>query len=265
MFSKTRAAASVAAILVLFVVVPIIFGNGTDASAAEIKILCANGMRAVLTELHPQLERTTGQRVTMSFGEAGILRKTVQDGESVDVIILPRVTLDGVLKDGNLLPGTTVDLAQSSVGIGIRADAAKPDISSVDGLRRTFLAAKSIAVTDPATGGASGVHIADVFKRLGISEQLEPNLKLIRGGLNAEFITKGEAEMAVQLAHEIRMVPGVQFIPLPAEFGRTIVFSVAIASKTKESAAAKAVVQFLAGPEAMTVVQAKGMDPATRK
>jgi len=265
MFNGTRAAAAVAATIVLFAGVPVIFFNGAGASAAEIKILCANGMKAILAELHPQLERATGQRVTMSFGEAGILRKSIQDGESVDAVILPRVTLDMVLKDGNLLPDTTVDLAQSSVGIGIRADAAKPNISSADGLRRTFLAAKSIAVTDPATGGASGVHIADVFKRLGIAEQLQPNLKLVRGGLNAEFITKEEAEMAVQLAHEIRMVPGVQFIPLPAEYGRTIVFSVAIASKTKESAAAKAVVQFLLGPEAMTVVQSKGMDPATRK
>jgi molybdate transport system substrate-binding protein len=109
------------------------------------------------------------------------------------------------------------------------------------------------------------VHIAEVFKRLGIAEQLAPKLKLNRGGPNAELIAKGEAEMAVQLAHEILMVPGVQFIPLPAEFGRTFVFSAAVASKAKESAVAKAVLQFLTGPEAMTVIQAKGMDPATRK
>lgn len=265
MLKGTHAAAAVVATLMLFAVVPVILGNGADASAAEIKVLCANGMRAVLTELHPQLERTTGQRVTMSFGEAGILRKSIQDGTSVDVVVLPRGTVDQVLTDGNLVPGTTVDLAQSSVGIGIRADAAKPNISSADELRRAFLAAKSIAVTDPATGGASGVHIAGVFKRLGIVEQLEPKLKLIRGGLNAEFIVKGETDMAVQLAHEIRMVPGVQFIPLPAEFGRTIVFSAGLASKAKESAAAKAMLQFLSGPDAMKVAQAKGMDPAPRK
>src|SRR5215210_2146517 len=262
MISRTRAAAAVVTTVSLFAVAPVIFSNGADASAAEVKVLSANGMRAVLTELHPQLERTTGQRVTMSFGEAGNLRKRIQDGEIADVIVLPRVVLDQVLTDGYSVPGTTVDLAQSSMGIGIRADAPKPDISSADGLKRTFLAAKSIAITDPATGGVSGVHIADVFKRLGIADQLNPKLKLSRGGPNAEFITKGEAEMAVQLAHEIRMVPGMQFIPLPAAFERTFVFSAALASKAKDSGPSKAVLQFLAGPDAMTVVQAKGMDPA---
>ncbi len=265
MISKTRAAAAVVTAIVLFAVAPIIFSNGADATAGEVKVLCANGMRAVLTELHPDLERATGQRVTMSFGEAGNLRKRIQDGDIADVIVLPRVVLEQVLEDGNLVPGTTVDLAHSSMGIGIRADAPKPDISSADGLKRAFLGAKSIAITDPATGGVSGVHIADVFKRLGIAEQLKSKLKLNRGGPNAEFIAKGEAEMAVQLAHEIRMVPGVQFIPLPAEFERTFVFSAALGSKAKESAASKAMLHFLSGPDAMTVIQAKGMDPATRK
>ena len=265
MISKRRAAAVVVTAIVLFAVEPIIFSNGADATAAEVKVLCANGMRAVLTELHPQFERTTGQRVTMSFGEAGNLRKRIQDGEIADVIVLPRVVLDQVLTDGNIVLGTTVDIAQSSMGIGIRADAPKPDISSADGLKGALLAAKSIAITDPATGGVSGVHIADVFRRLAIAEQLNPKLKLNRGGPNAELIAKGEVEMAVQLAHEIRMVPGVQFIPLPAEFERTFVFSAALGSRAKESGSSKAVLHFLSGPDAMTVIQAKGMDPATRK
>src|SRR2546425_3588379 len=264
MISKTRAAARVVTVVALIAFAAIIFSNGADATAAEVKVLCANGMRAVLT-VHPGLERTSGQRVTMSFGEAGNLRKRIQDGEVADVIVLPRVVLDQVLADGNIVPGTTVDVAQSFMGIGVRADAPKPDISSADGLKRAFLAAGSIAITDPATGGVSGVHIADVFQRLGIADQLKPKLKLNRGGPNAELIAKGEAEMAVQLAYEIRMVPGMQFIPLPAEFERTFVFSAALGSRAKESGPVKAVLHFLSGPEAMTVVRAKGMDPATRK
>ena len=242
-----------------------IFSNGADANAADVKVLCANGMRAVMSELHPQLKRTTDQRVMMTFGEAGELRKHIQDGERHDVIILPRVVLDEILAQGDIVPGTTVDLAQSSMGIGLRADAPTPDISSGHGLKRALLAARSIAMTDPASGGVSGVHMANVFERLGIAEQLKPKLKLNRGGPNAEMIAKGEAEMAVQLAHEIRMVPGMQFIPLPAEFERTFVFSAALGSNAKESRPSKAVLQFLSGSDAMTVIRAKGMDPAARK
>ena len=71
--------------------------------------------------------------------------------------------------------------------------------------------------------------------------------------------------MAIQLAHEIRAVPGIAFIPLPVEFQRTFVFSAGLASHAKESGAAKALLQFLAGPEAMTAIRAKGMDPAAGK
>ena len=148
------------------------------------------------------------------------------------------------------------------MGIGVRADAPKPDIGSSDGLKRVLLAAKSIAVTDPASGGVAGVYIANVFQRLGIADQLQPKLKLTRGQRNAEFVAKGEVEIAIQLSNEIRIVPGIEFIPLPAEFARTFVFSAALASDTKEISAAKAVLQFLSGPEAMSVIRTKGMDEA---
>jgi len=99
-----------------------------------------------------------------------------------------------------IVPGTTVDLGQSGVGLGIRSDAAKPDIGSAEGLKRALLAAKSIVITDPATGGVSGAHIAEMFQRLRIAEELKPKLKLNRGGPNAAFVARGEADIRIQLA-----------------------------------------------------------------
>lgn len=257
MISKSVAAA--------IIVTAGLLGHGVGADAAEVKVLCANGMRAVLTELHPQLERATGQRVTMSFGEAGDLRKRIQGGEMADVIVLPRVVLDQLLTQDKIVLGTTVDLGQSGMGLGVRTDAPKPDIGSAEGLKRALLSAKSIVITDPATGGVSGVHIAEVFQRLGIAEELKPKLKLNRGGPNAAFVARGEADMAIQLAHEIRAVPGVDFIPLPVEFQRAFVFSAGLAPNAKESVPAKTLLQFLSGREGMTVIRAKGMDPVAGK
>ncbi len=257
LLTATMGAVTATAILLA----PIFFAGGVRADAAEIKILCANGMRAVVTELHPQLERTTGRQVTMSFGEAGDLKRRLEGGELADVIVLPKVVMEQVMAQNRIVPGTSVDLAQSGMGIGVRSDAPKPDISSVDGFKRALLAAKSIVITDPASGGVSGVHIADVFQRLGIAEQVKPKLKLNRGGPNAAFVARGEAEMAIQLAHEIRTVPGIEFIPLPVEFQRAFVFSAGLASNAKDSDAAKALIQFLASPTAVTVIRAKGLDP----
>jgi molybdate transport system substrate-binding protein len=86
--------------------------------AAEIKILCASGMREVISELQPQLMRLVGQQVSISFGEAGDLRKRIQGGEIADVTVLPRIVLDEVMADSNIVPGTIIDMAQSSIGMG---------------------------------------------------------------------------------------------------------------------------------------------------
>ena len=235
------------------------------ADTAEIKILCASGMREVVNELQPQLIRVTGQQVSISVGEAGDLSKRIQGGEIADVAVLPRTVLDRVLAEGNIVPGTIIDIAQSSMGIGVRRDGPKPDIGSADKFKQILLAAKTIVITDPASGGAAGVYIDEVFRRLGIIDQLTPKLKLTRGQRNAEFVARGEADIAVQLSNEIRIVPGVEFIPLPPEFERIIVFSAGLGSNAKEANAAKMILQFLAGPEALTVVQAKGMDRAASK
>jgi molybdate transport system substrate-binding protein len=228
--------------------------------AAEIKILCASGMREVISELQPQLVQLVGRQVSISFGEAGDLRKRIQSGEIADVTVLPRIVLDQVMADGNIVPGTIIDVAQSSIGIGVRKDGPKPDINSADNFKRALLAAKAIVATDPASGGVAGVHVADVFRRLGITDQLTPKLKLTRGQRNAEFVAKGEADIAVQLSNEIRIVPGIEFIPFPPELGRTFIFSAAVGSNAKDPNAAKAILRFLAGPEAVAVIEAKGMD-----
>jgi molybdate transport system substrate-binding protein len=232
------------------------------ANAADVKILCASGMREVVSELQPRIGQITGQQVSISFGEAGDLRKRIQGGEVADVAILPRIVLDQVASDGNIVPGTIIDISQSSIGIGVRKDGPKPDIGSPEKFKQVLLAAKAIVVTDPASGGVAGVHVADVFRRLGIMDQLTPRLRLTRGQRNATFVAKGEADIAVQLSNEIRMVPSIEFIPFPPEFGRTFVFSAALGTNAKDANAVRTILQFLAGPETAAVVEAKGMDRA---
>jgi molybdate transport system substrate-binding protein len=236
------------------------------ASAGEVKILCASGMREVVSELQPRLGQVAGQQqVSISFGEAGDLRKRIQGGEIADVAILPRIVLDQVAADGNVLAATIIDISQSSIGIGVRKDGPKPDISTAEKFKEALLAAKTIVVTDPASGGVAGVHVADVFRRLGIMDQLTARLRLTRGQRNATFVANGEADIAVQLSNEIRMVPGIEFIAFPTEFGRTFVFSAALGTNAKEANAATMILQFLVGPETAAVVAAKGMDRAAAK
>jgi molybdate transport system substrate-binding protein len=235
------------------------------ARAAEVKILCASGMREIVSELQTRLGQVVGQPVSISFDEAGELRKRIQEGEIVDVAVLPRVVLDQLAAGGNGVVGAIINISQSSIGIGVRKDGQKPDITTPERLKDVLLAAKAIVVGDPASGGVAGVYVADVFRQLGITDQLTPKLRLTRDQRNATFVANGEADVAVQLSNEIRAVPGIEFIPFPTEFGRTFVFSAALGTNTKGANAAKTILQFLAGPETAAVVAAKGMDSPSAK
>ena len=237
----------------------------TSPAAADVKILCASGMREIVSELQARLGQVAGQQVSVSFGEAGDLRKRIQSGENADVAVLPRIVLDQVAADGNVVAPTIIDISQSSIGIGVRKDRPIPDIGSAEKFKQALLAAKTIVATDPASGGVAGVHVAGVFRRLGIADELAAKMKLTRGQRNAQFVANGEADIAVQLSNEIRIVPGIEFIAFPPEFGGTFVFSAALATRAKEANAAKAILQFLAGPETAAVVEAKGMDRAAAK
>ena len=65
------------------------FFTGASADAAEIKVLSANGAKLILEALVPQFEGETNNKVTTSYGEAGVLRKRILDGEAFDVTFLP--------------------------------------------------------------------------------------------------------------------------------------------------------------------------------
>jgi molybdate transport system substrate-binding protein len=237
--------------------------------AAEIKMISANGRRAVLADIAPAFERETGHRLAVTITETGDIKERILGGARYDVIALPQTTADELARLGHIDPGSMVPVIRVSFGLAVRADAPKPDTSSADGLKRALLAAPSILITDPATGGISGVHFMQVLERLGIVEQMRPKLVPRRGGgHHAERVAKGEADLAVQAEHEIRCVAGVEFLPYPAEFQRTVVFMAGRGAAARDAPAgaatespASTLIQFLCGPEAVAAIKARFLQP----
>ena len=133
-------------------------------------------------------------------------------------------------------------------GFGVPTDGPRPDISTPDALKRTLLAARTVLITDPSTGGISGVQFAEVIKRLGIAEEIKDKVVPNPGGsLHARRVVQGEADLAFQTEHEIRCVKGATFLPLPPQFQRTIIFVGAIGTASKNQDAAKAYLSFMTG------------------
>jgi molybdate transport system substrate-binding protein len=225
--------------------------------------MSSGGLKAVITGIADAFARASGRKLTPVFGPPAAIKGRIEDGEVVDVAVLAAPLIDALVSQGKLAVGTSVELARSGLGIAVRAGAPKPDISTVEAFTRALLAAKSIVAGDPAAGGASAIHFQSVIERLKIAEELRPKLKLNSGSYNAEFVARGEAELAIQQISEILPVKGAELVgPLPPGVQVTTVFKAAIGANAGEPAAARELIAFLKSREGAQVIAATGMEPA---
>jgi molybdate transport system substrate-binding protein len=236
----------------------------TVASAGEIKVLSAVAIQPALDDLVRDFERQTGNKVKVSYATAGIIRDRIRDGEAADVAILPRSAFEPLIASRKIAPGSETVVARSLVAIAVPVGAPKPDVGSVEALKRSLLAAKSIVYPDPAKGGATGIHAAKVIERLGITAEMNGKTTLVPGSEYRDVLAKREAEMGIVQPMVVLNHPGVEIVgPLPAELQNTtdFVFTAGIVANATEAAAAEAFIKFLLAPEAGTLIKAKGMEP----
>jgi len=174
------------------------------------------------------------------------------------VLIMVGAALGELAKEGKVVEGSRVDLARSLIGMVVRKGAPKPDISSVEALERTLLAAKSIAYSD----SASGVYIStEMFKRLGIEDQVKGKSRMIPAEPVARVVARGEAEIGFQQVSELLPVPGVDFVAtLPPEVQKVTLFSAGIVAGSKVGEAGRALIRFLASADARAVART-GLEP----
>jgi molybdate transport system substrate-binding protein len=247
----------------------LVLTQGAIADAAEIKVYSTIGMRSVLEELQPKFEHASGHRLEITWGLAAGLTKRVADGESPDALVAIRGGIDGLVRNDRIAGPSAVTLALSGVGVSVRAGAPKPDISSPENLKNALLAAKAIAYSDPAKGGASGVHFAKVADQLGIGEAVKAKAKYPEtAGLPGKLLLDGTADLAIAQVPELLEVQGTDLVgPLPGELQNITQFAGGVVSGAKQPDAAMAFLKFLQTPEAAATIRAKGMDlpPASAK
>jgi molybdate transport system substrate-binding protein len=236
----------------------------TPSDAAEIKILTSRAMNHVLTELGGAFERASGHKITLILAPPTEIMRRVVNGDIVDVV-MSGATVNNLLQQGKIAPGDRLILARVGIGVAVRAGAAKPDIRSVETFRSTLLAAKSIVYTDPAIGGASGIHFEKVLDRLGIAKEIKAKSILNARAAttpSAEIVARGDAELGIQLISEIVSVPGAELLgPLPGDLQAMTEILAGIVTTASEPDAARALLKFLASPAAAAAIEAAGMEP----
>jgi len=173
----------------------------TAGGAAEIKVLTSVALTSALNQVAPNFEQATGNKLNISYSLIADIRKRMLEGEAADVIILSRPVMDELDKQQKFASGSMTNVAGTPVALAIRAGSPKPDISTVEALKRTLLDAKSIVYADPAKGGASGVYFAHVLNRLGIADQLKSKTILVPGPQAAELLRRAKPKSE---SHRVR-------------------------------------------------------------
>ena len=230
----------------------------------DIRVMTSGAFTAAYLELIPRIELLTKKKLvtaatSIGTGETSIPNR-LRRGEPVDVVIVADGVLVGFIKDGLIMAESYTPLARSAIGMAVRAGAPKPDISTVDALKRTLLQAKSIAYS----ASVSGDYVStELFQRLGIADQVISKSRRIEGGERVgAVVARGEAEIGFQQLSELLPVPGIDHVtPLPPEVQKVSVFSAGVALSTKDSDAAHALIRFLASPEAARAITNSGLEP----
>ena len=229
------------------------------AEAADITVLAGRATQDLLIEMQPALEKATGHKVELIWANAGSVRMRLASGESYDVVIIVDSDIDLYIKHHQLAPGSRTDLMKTSVAVAVRAGAPHPDISSADAVKRTLLAARSIAYSS----GTSGEYVALMVEKLGIADKVMPKMVQVRQGVRvAGLLAKREVEIGLQQASELINEPGIDYLgPLPPELQKTTTYSAGIGIASKQPDAARALIKALMSPEAVAVMKKHGLDP----
>lgn len=230
------------------------------ADAAGVRVLASIALKSAYLELVPRFEKASGTRVATEWAGTDPIMKRMQAGETADLVIGPAMLIDQLIALGRIVAGSRADIARSGIGVAVKKGALRPDISSGEAFKRSLLAAKSVAYSS----GPSGVYLAGLFGRMGIAETLRPKLtQTPPGTFVGELVARGGAEIGFQQVAELLHVgDAIDFVGrLPPDIQHVTVFSGGIHAEAKAPDTARALLQFLAGPDAAEVIRKTGMEP----
>jgi molybdate transport system substrate-binding protein len=255
-FSKVLVSVKIAAVASFALIV-----TGIDASAAEVRFLCADALESSMRELIPEFEKTTGHSVRMMLANAGTNTERVRKGDAADLAIVLPQQWETLRQEGKIDPAVRVAIGKVGLGAFVKKGAARPDISSVEAFKQALLNTRAVALRDPNQRSPVGTYVIALFDRLGIGDDIKPKLRLT-ADRPYETVVKGAADIGFSTIAEIVASPEVDLVgPLPSEIQNFNIFTTAIPINAEQVTATKVFIEYLTSPRATAVFKSKGIDP----
>ena len=228
------------------------------ANATEIKVISSQAIKEAYLAFAPEFERVSGYKLDTTWNGTNDILKKLRAGETFDMVILVTPSMEAMIKEGKVVPGSRVDLVRSGIAIGVPPGAPKPDISTTEAVKRALLAAKSIGYSS----GPSGVFLESLFKRWGIWDQVEPNIKQTPPGTPVgSLLARGEVDIGFQQVSELLLYPGIQYVgPVPPEMDTVSVFAGGVHTGARQPQAARELIKFISSPAVLPYIKKTGME-----
>ena len=242
--------------------VPLLLFAGLGTTSAEtLKVLTAGAFKPVVLDLIPDFEKQTGHKVMVINDTAGALNQRIRTGDPFDIVIAPTTTLEPLAAEGKVVDESMTPFGKVGIGVAVSLSARQPNIGSVEGLRRTLLDARTVAYVNPSSGGTSGIYVERMFQSMGILSDMRRKAVLANGGLAGDKVARGEAEIALQQASELRLVPSIRFAGmLPEGVQYWTVYAGALSPAARNKDSALTLMSIFADPSIEPVLKRRGLE-----
>jgi molybdate transport system substrate-binding protein len=229
--------------------VPLALAVG-QAGAADINVVAAGAVEEPFEALTAEFSHASGHKVHAIFGPVGGMMTKLKGGEKADVIVLSVAAMDELDKAGSLVAGSRAELGRATAGVAVRAGAPQPDISTPDAFKKSLQAARTIAYTNPAAGGTTGIYMTGLLERLGLTEEVKKKaLMQTSGGAVAAAVASGAAEIGITFTSELLPNKGVKIVgPIPQSIGLVVAYAAGIATASAQAEPARALVTYMTRP-----------------
>jgi molybdate transport system substrate-binding protein len=226
--------------------------------ATELKVISSQAIKEAYLAFAPEFERVSGYKVNTTWNGTNDILKKLRAGEIFDMVIMVTPSMETMIKEGKVVADSRVDLVRSGIAIAVRQGAPKPDISTVDAVKRALLTAKGIGYSS----GPSGVFLADLFKAWGIWDQVGPKITQTPPGTPVgSILARGDVDLGFQQVSELLLYPGIQYVgPVPAEMDTVSVFAGGVHTGASHPDAAREYIKFISSPAALPFIKQTGME-----
>jgi molybdate transport system substrate-binding protein len=240
-----------------------VLASGAAVRAEEIRVLSPVAMRAVMPEIVARFETSAGLKLKIEFATAGAIVDRVQKEDAGDVAIASTAQIDSLLGKGKVAAGTRTQFARVGIGVFVPINAARPDLTSVDGFKSALLAAQTVGYGDPAKGGVSGTTMAALVDKMGIANDLKAKTRLYTDSQAVlSAVAAGEATIGIGLTSDKVLAAGVDLVGgLPQQIQSFTYYAAGAVSGTKQEGPAAKFVAYLTSPAVKSILAAKGFEP----